>query len=50
MKVCIGWNWSAMANLFQKKETDELTAILASGRKSAMDTSNIKLQTSYIPS
>jgi four helix bundle protein len=32
------------------RKRDELTAILASGRKSAMDTSNIKLQTSYIPS
>jgi four helix bundle protein len=30
------------------KEADELTAILASGRKSAMNTSNLKHQTSYI--
>ena len=30
------------------KEADELTAILASGRKSAVNTSNIKHQTSYI--
>ncbi len=32
------------------KEADELTAILASGRKSAVNTSNIKPQTSYISS
>ena len=32
------------------KEADELTAILASGRKSAVNTSNIKHQTSYIAS
>ena len=32
------------------KEADELTAILASGRKSAASTSNIKNQTSYISS
>ena len=32
------------------KEADELTAILASGRKSAVNTSNIKHQTSYISS
>jgi four helix bundle protein len=32
------------------KEADELAAILASGHKSAMDASNFKLQTSYIPS
>jgi four helix bundle protein len=32
------------------KEADELTAILASGRKSAASTSNIKNRTSYIPS
>ena len=32
------------------KEADELTAILASGRKSAANTSNIKHQTSYISS
>jgi four helix bundle protein len=30
------------------KEADELTAILASGRKSAVNTSNIKNRTSYI--
>jgi len=30
------------------KEADELTAILASGRKSAMDTSNLKHRTSYM--
>ena len=30
------------------KEADELTAILASGRKSAVNTSNLKHQTSYI--
>ena len=30
------------------READELTAILASGRKSAMNTSNIKHRTSYI--
>jgi four helix bundle protein len=30
------------------KEADELTAILASGRKSAVNTSNLKPQTSYI--
>jgi len=30
------------------KEADELTASLASGRKSAVNTSNIKHQTSYI--
>src|SRR6266513_5479213 len=30
------------------KEADELTAILASGRKSAMDTSNLKRRTSNI--
>jgi four helix bundle protein len=30
------------------KEADELTAILASGRKSAANTSNLKHQTSYI--
>jgi four helix bundle protein len=29
-------------------EADELTAILASGRKSAVNTSNLKHQTSYI--
>jgi four helix bundle protein len=32
------------------KEADELTAILASGRKSAVATSNIKHRTSYITS
>src|SRR5437868_14124238 len=32
------------------KETDELTAILASGRKSTANTSNLKHQTSYISS
>jgi four helix bundle protein len=32
------------------KEADELTAILASGRKSAATTSNIKHRTSYISS
>jgi four helix bundle protein len=32
------------------KEADELTAILASGRKSAAATSNIKHRTSYITS
>ena len=32
------------------KEADELTAILASGRKSAVNTSNIKHRTSYISS
>src|SRR5438045_4201232 len=32
------------------KEADELTAILASGRKSTANTSNLKYQTSYIPS
>jgi four helix bundle protein len=32
------------------KEADELTAILASGRRSAINTSNIKPQTSYISS
>lgn len=32
------------------KEADELTAILASGRKSAVNTSNIKHQTSYMAS
>src|SRR6516164_4455383 len=32
------------------KEADELTAILASGRKSAVNTSNLKPQTSYISS
>jgi four helix bundle protein len=32
------------------KEADELTAILASGRKSAVNTSNLKHQTSNIPS
>ena len=32
------------------KEADELTAILASGRKSAVTTSNIKHRTSYISS
>ena len=32
------------------KEADELTAILASGRKSATNTSNLKHRTSYIPS
>ena len=32
------------------KEADELTAILASGRKSAANTSNLKHQTSYISS
>ena len=32
------------------KEADELTAILASGRKSAANTSNLKHQTSYIAS
>src|SRR5215471_5734086 len=31
-------------------EADELTAILASGRKSAVNTSNLKHQTSYISS
>jgi four helix bundle protein len=31
------------------KEADELTAILTSGRKSAVNTSNIKHQTSYFP-
>ena len=31
-------------------EADELTAILASGRKSAANTSNLKHQTSYISS
>jgi four helix bundle protein len=30
------------------KEADELTAILASGRKSAMHTSNLKHRTSYM--
>ena len=30
------------------KEADELTAILATGRKSAVNTSNLKHQTSYI--
>jgi len=30
------------------KEADELTAILASGRKSAIDTSNLKHRTSYM--
>ena len=30
------------------KEADELTAILASGRKSAVNTSNLKHQTPYI--
>ena len=30
------------------KESDELTAIFASGRKSAVNTSNLKHQTSYI--
>ena len=30
------------------KEADELTAIVASGRKSAVNTSNLKHQTSYI--
>jgi hypothetical protein len=29
-------------------EADELTAILATGRKSAVNTSNLKHQTSYI--
>jgi four helix bundle protein len=32
------------------KEANELTAILASGRKSAVNTSNIKHRTSYISS
>ena len=32
------------------KEADELTSILASGRKSAVNTSNLKHQTSNIPS
>ena len=32
------------------KEADELTAILATGRKSAVNTSNLKHQTSYISS
>ena len=32
------------------KEADKLTAILASGRKSAVNTSNFKHQTSYIAS
>jgi four helix bundle protein len=32
------------------KEADELTAILASGRKSAVNTSNLKHQTSYMRS
>jgi four helix bundle protein len=32
------------------KEADELTAILASGRKSAANTSNLKHRTSYISS
>ena len=32
------------------KEADELTAILPSGRKSAVNTSNLKHRTSYIPS
>jgi four helix bundle protein len=32
------------------KEADELMAILASGRKSAVNTSNLKHQTSYISS
>ena len=32
------------------KEADELTAILASGRKSAVTTSNIKHRTSYMAS
>ena len=32
------------------KEADELTAILASGRKSAVNTSNIKHRTSYMAS
>ena len=32
------------------KEADELTAILASGRKSAVNTSNLKHQTPYISS
>ena len=32
------------------KEADELTAILASGRKSAVNTSNIKHRTSYMTS
>jgi four helix bundle protein len=32
------------------KEADELTAILASGRKSAVNTSNLKHQTPNIPS
>ena len=32
------------------KEADELTAILASGRKSTANTSNLKHQTSYISS
>ena len=32
------------------KEAEELTAILASGRKSAVNTSNIKHRTSYMPS
>ena len=32
------------------KEADELTAILANGRKSAVNTSNLKRQTSNIPS
>ena len=35
---------------FLLKEADELTAILVSGRKSAIDTSNIKNRTSYISS
>jgi four helix bundle protein len=32
------------------KEADELTVILTSGRKSAVNTSNIKNRTSYMPS
>ena len=32
------------------KKADELTAILTSGRKSAVNTPNLKHQTSYIPS
>jgi four helix bundle protein len=32
------------------KEANELTAIFASGRKSAANTSNIKHRTSYLPS
>lgn len=35
---------------FLLKEADELTAILVSGRKSAVNTSNIKNRTSYISS